>query len=145
MANGHGISRSVKRRFLHLAAIAFALGAKSALADGSRSERFDDGECAARTPRAAAAAAAPAQALCQYVFRLGAPAVRSHPAARAHLRVLDAGGRSALQLALHGPAMVGPLAAGAYTVLVKIDGLTQVQPVHIGPGVGPWLHVREPA
>lgn len=145
MANGHGISRSVKRRFLHLAAIAFALGAESALADGSGSEAFDDGECAVEALRAAAGVAAPVQAICQYVFRLGAPAALPHPAVRAQVRVLDAGGAAVLQLPLHGPAMVGPLPAGPCTVLVKIDGLTEVQQLRIGAGVGPWLHFREPA
>ena len=41
--------------------------------------------------------------------------------------------------------MVGPLPHGAYTVLVKVDGLTEVHRLRIGPDTLPWLQFSEPA
>lgn len=145
MANEHEISRRVKRHFLQLAAVAFALGAEGALADAANADIFDEHERAAQVQRDEGGAAAPLRAAFQHVFWLGTPVPLPNPGTRAHVRVLDAQGRTALQLPLHGAGMVGPLPAGAYTVLVKTDGMTRVQQLRIGAGVGPWLHFSEPA
>lgn len=147
MANGQGISRRVRRRFLQLAAIAFALGAEGALAEPANTEALDDGErmMESMDDEAGSAAAVPAPASYRHVFDLGTPALPPHADIRARVRVLDAQGRSVLQQAVHGASVLGPLNAGAYTVLVSIDGLTQVQQVRIGAGVAPWLHFRDSA
>jgi hypothetical protein len=54
--------------------------------------------------------------------------------------VLDATGRKLTQLALHGASMVGPFEHGAYTVLLRTDGLTEIHRIRIGPDTLPYLH-----
>ena len=138
------ISRRVLRQFLSLAAATFALGANAAIAPGdgddaqpanggrdeySRSdETGDDGRHGAY----------------RHTFALAPPAARvPQRDARAHVRVLDAGGRRVAQLALHGASMVGPFDHGAYTVLLRIDGLTEIHRIRIGVDTLPYLHFTE--
>lgn len=146
--NGQGIPPRVRRRFLQLAAIAFALGAESALADPSAIDSLDEaGRAAATLYEASEASAGDASSRLpyQHVLLLGSPTPLPNLPARAQLQVIDELGDTVLKLPVHGASMVGPLAAGAYTVLVKTDGPSQVQRLRIGAGAASWLHLSEPA
>ncbi len=143
--NGQGIPPRVRRRFLQLAAIAFALGAESALADPSAIDSLDEAGRAAATLYEASAGDASSRLPYQHVLLLGSPTPLPNLPARAQLQVIDELGRTVLKLPVHGASMVGPLAAGAYTVLVKTDGPSQVQRLRIGGGAASWLHLSEPA
>lgn len=145
MQNEQRIPRRVVRRFLQLAAVAFAIGGAdvppAAAASGDwpepsslRGESCDDevDETRAVGPY-------------RHAFGLGAASAAQQPDARARIRVIDSDGRNHVQLALHGAGMIGPLAHGAYTVLVKVDGQTEVHRVRIGPDTLPWLEFSEPA
>lgn len=146
MRGRHRIPPRTIKRFLQLAAATFAigLGATPARADGenwqaSTGGREDDmraDDTADVMPRGY-----------QHLFALPASAAaRLHERrALADVRVLDATGRKALQLALHGESMVGPLAHGSYTVLLRTNGLTEVQRIRIGPDTLPYLHFTETA
>jgi hypothetical protein len=140
-------SRRVLRRFLHLAAIAFALAGEASTADaadadpsafaveprdGSRRSEDGDDEGGAEPYRH------------EFPLRPFAAAVPGGGAG-AHVRVLDAGGRKFVQLKLDGAAMVGPFRPGAYTVLVKAQGLTEVHRVRIGAGTLPYLQFADSA
>ena len=46
-------------------------------------------------------------------------------------------------LALHGAGMVGPFGHGAYTVLVKAGGSTEIHRIRIGPDTMPYLHFTD--
>ncbi|NMG75228.1 hypothetical protein [Aromatoleum diolicum] len=144
MKNRQRISRRVLRHFLQLAAASFAIGANvaPASADG-RESRPPAGqfETSSRTDESGEDAGRSAY---QHAFPLPASAAPlPHPAARARIRVLDASGRNLVQLTLHGPGMVGPFTHGAYTVLIKADGLTEVHRIRIGPDTLPYLHFTE--
>jgi len=131
-------SRKVLRRFLHLAAIAFALGGEPPTADAADSD-----------PSALAAEPSDEDSAGEsyrHEFPLR-PSAAGVPGcgARAHVRVLDASGRKFVQLKLDGAAMVGPFRPGAYTVLVKAQGLTEVHRVRIGAGTLPYLQFADSA
>lgn len=82
----------------------------------------------------------------QHEFALpGSPALTIHGGIRAHIRILDAEGRHHTQLAVHGAGAMGPFAHGAYTVLIKAGGVTEIHPIRIGPDTRPWLIFTEPA
>lgn len=144
MRGRHRIPPRTIKRFLQLAAATFAigLGATPALADAEgwqsqRGSREDDkraDDASDDTPRG-------------YQHRFALPAastVMQHDRqGLADLRVLDAAGRKALQLSLHGESMVGPLGHGSYTVLLRTNGLTEVQRIRIGPDTLPYLHFTE--
>jgi hypothetical protein len=132
----HRISQRVLRRFLQLAAATFAIGAGAAPASADGGEaRLSSGQLEDR-----------AAASYQHSFLLpSVPAALMPHQARAHVRVLDASGRKLTQLALHGASSVGPLADGAYTVLIKADGLTEVHRIRVGPDTLPFLRFDETA
>lgn len=138
------ISRRILRRFLSLAATTFAMGASPAMAS-SDSEALQPGsddrdEYSRSGDREDDRAHAPYQ----HTFALPAPAARiPHRDTRAHLRVLDERGRKVAQLHLHGASMVGPFAPGAFTVLVKANGLTELHRIRIGVDTLPYLHFTE--
>jgi hypothetical protein len=143
MKNRHRISRRVLRQFLHLAAVSFAIGANVTPAsadsdDPAPAEQFEEGtrgdDAGERTLRRGY----------QHSFVLPARGSRrTDEQIRARIRVLDAGGRDRLLLALDGPSMVGPFGDGAYTILIKLDGLTERHQVRIGPGTLPYLYFTE--
>lgn len=140
MKGKRGISARTIKRFLQLAAATFAVGfsAGPALADSDRGEP-------ARTSRAdggPATHAADEAAVFQHRFALPAPTALASSGHRglADLRVIDAGGRKVMQIALDGDSMVGPLPNGSYTVLLRARGLTDVQRIRIAPGMVPYLH-----
>ncbi len=136
MKKGQRISQRVLRHFLQLAAATFALGAGAAPASAEDGEpRLPSGQLEDSAREAY-----------QHGFALPpAPSALMPLAARAHVRVLDASGRKLTQLELHGASSVGPLAAGAYTVLVKADGLTEVHRIRVGPDTQAYLHFGEMA
>lgn len=136
MKNGQRISRRVLRHFLQLAAATFALGAGAAPASAEDGEarlasgQFEDSACKSY----------------QHSFALPpAPSALMPLAPRAHVRVLDARGRKLTQVALHGASSVGPFDEGAYTVLLKADGLTEVHRIRVGPDTQAYLHFGEMA
>ncbi|ATE59744.1 hypothetical protein [Thauera sinica] len=144
MKGRHRISRRAIKRFLQLAATAFAIGVGTtpALADDSaRQPATDSRDDDAHTDDAAAEA----RHGYRHRFALAGMAAGAHApgGALAHLRVLDAGGRKVVHLALHGDSMVGPLAHGSYTVLLRANGLTEVHRIRIGSDTLPYLHFTE--
>jgi hypothetical protein len=144
MTNRQRISRRVVRRFLQLAAVAFAIGADvppaaAAGGAGSRGTPARRGEPAGDPGLTETAAAQPYR----HAFSLGA-ASAGRVQARARVRIVDGGGRTHARLALHGAGMVGPLPHGAYTVVLEVDGLTEVHRLRIGPDTLPWLQFSEP-
>lgn len=144
MKNKQRISRRVLRHFLQLAAASFAIGTNVAPANAdNRESRPPAGQFEGRT-RSDELDEDARRATYQHTFAL--PASVSglpHQDARARIRVLDVSGRNLAQLTLHGPGMVGPFAHGAYTVLIKVDGLTEVHRLRIGPDTLPYLHFTE--
>lgn len=137
MKKNQRISQRVLRHFLQLAAATFAIGAGAAPASAADAgeSRLASGQL---EDRAAAAY--------RHTFALpSVPAALMPHQARAHVRVLDASGRKLTQLALHGASSVGPLADGAYTVLIKADGLTEVHRIRVGPDTLPYLQFDETA
>jgi hypothetical protein len=142
---GKRISRRVLRHFLQLAAASFALGASVAPASTDNDESRTPAEQVEDSAPADVAGVAVRRGAWQHTFALPAPAAAG-PAAhgvRAHVRVLDATGRNRAQLALHGAGTVGPFADGAYTVLLKSGGLTEVHRIRIGSGTEPYLQFTE--
>jgi hypothetical protein len=143
MTNRQRISREVVRRFLQLAAVAFAIGADvpptAAGGAGNRGTPARRGGPAADPGLTETAAAQPYR----HAFRLGA-ASAAQAQARARVRIVDRGGHTHARLALHGAGMVGPLPHGAYTVVLEVDGLTEVHRLRIGPDTLPWLQFSEP-
>lgn len=139
MKGRNRISRRVMRRFLQLAAATFAVSAGGVLAsyDDMRpaSENHGEGTNVDESGEDARHSAY------QHTFSLADPRTAiPHRGARAQLRVLDATGRKLTQLALHGASMVGPFEHGAYTVLLRTDGLTEIHRIRIGPDTLPYLH-----
>ncbi len=144
MRNRHRISRRVLRHFLQLAAATFAIGANvapaSAGSDNARlaADRQEDNKYAHNVAAGGQSDAYPLS------FALPAPSVA--PIAgqtRADVRVLDRDGRKLVQIALDGDSMIGPFDHGAYTVLIKANGLTEVHRVRIGTDTLPYLHFTE--
>lgn len=144
MKNRKRISRRVLRHFLHLAAATFALGANmspaSAASDeATRGNEYGDDNRYTHGAQSAQGAAYPLS------FELpgtDAPALTGRT--RAQVRVLDDGGRKLMQMAVDGPSMIGPLGHGAYTLLIKANGLTEVHRLRIGNDTLPYLHFTEP-
>lgn len=133
-------SPRVLRHFLQLAAVTFAINANAlppGRLDGSPARAGEQAEAGMAAPDAADSARA-APYLHSFTLPAAAPGTLDH-AERASVRVLDANGRKEVQLALHGPGMVGPLADGAYTVLLKVAGLTEVHRLRIGPDTQAYL------
>lgn len=137
MPSKHRIEPRHIKRFLQLAATALAvtLGPTSAFAEGGlvdggrEADFYSEGWVENESH--------------PYRHRFVLPATRgtSVPGrGLADLRVLDAEGRKVVQLALDGDSMIGPLARGCYTVLLRANGLTEVQRIRIGPGTMPYLH-----
>lgn len=144
---GKRISRRVLRHFLQLAAASFALGASVAPASADNDESRTPAEQVEDSAPADVAGVGVRRDAWQHTFALPAlPALAAGPAAhgvRAHVRVLDAAGRNRAQLALHGAGTVGPFADGAYTVLLKSGGLTEVHRIRIGSDTEPYLQFTE--
>lgn len=140
MKGKRGISARTIKRFLQLAATTFAVGftAAPALADSDRGEPTRT----SREDSGSATLAADEAALFQHRFALPAPTALASSGHRglADLRVIDASGRKVMQIALDGDSMVGPLANGSYTVLLRARGLTDVQRIRIAPGMVSYLH-----
>lgn len=145
MKRKHRISRRVMQHFLQLAAITFAINA-NAMPPG-RMDRNDTllGTEQPESQSAATGATGRTQAPAYlHTFNLpdSAPGTLDH-AERASLRILDASGRKLVQLALNGASMIGPLDHGAYTVLLKVAGLTEVHRLRIGPDTLPYLNFSD--
>ena len=141
---GKRISRRVLRHFLQLAAASFALGATVAPASADNDESRTPAEQVQDSTPADVAGVAVRRGAWLHTFAL--PGLAAGPAAhgvRAHVRVLDAAGRNRAQLALHGAGTVGPFADGAYTVLLKSGGLTEVHRIRIGSDTEPYLQFTE--
>ncbi len=140
-------SRRVLRRFLRLAAVAFALGGEIASAsagDGDVPMRIADRR--EEGLRSEEVGDDPPGSAYRHVFALRSLELRAPTGGpRAQLRVLDARGRYVAQLALHGPAMVGPFGDGAYTVLIVSEGVTEVHRVRVGSDTLPYLQFTEVA
>jgi len=139
-------SRRVLRRFLQLAAASFAIGANVAPARADNDESRLPAKQVEGSARADLPAAAVRPGAWQHTFAL--PALAAGPAQQdvlAHIRVLDAAGRNRAQLVVHGDSTVGPFADGAYTVLIKTGGLTEVHRVRIGSDTQPYLQFAEAA
>lgn len=151
MRNNRQIPPRVTRRFLQLAAVAFALGAEAAppamieaaVAARPAATEAEDEQIKTQADEDDSAMAA---ASYRHVFELR-PASAALPGAldRAQVRVIDDAGRNRIQLRIQGAGMVGPLAPGAYTVLVKAAGLTEVHRVQVASKEQGWLHFTEPA
>jgi hypothetical protein len=141
---GNPNSRRVLRRFLQLAATSFAIGANVAPARADQDEARMSAEQVEDETRAEFAATDVRHGAWQHTFALPARAVGpAQQDLRAHIRVLDASGRNRAQLVLHGAGTVGPFADGAYTVLIKTGGLTEVHRVRIGSDTQPYLQFTE--
>ncbi len=137
-------SRRVLRNFLHLAATLFAINANAATAGSDEdtprppTERMED---SARTDDLHGDTG---HAAYRHTFVLAAPALDvTGQGVRARVRVIDEGGRNRALLALHGASMVGPFGHGAYTVLVKAGGSTEIHRIRIGPDTMPYLHFTD--
>ena len=104
----HGTPYGVVRRFLQLAAVAFAIGADVPPAAAGCTTSPDTparrGEPGADPGMDDMAAGQPYR----HAFSIGA-ASAAHSQARARVRIVDGGGRTHAHLALHGAGMVGPL------------------------------------
>lgn len=142
MKNPQRISRRVLRHFLHLAAASFAIGTNMAQADAAD----DETEPAATHAGPSRPATRPGTPAAHEHYRHIIPIPVTHEALPAigpvaRLRALDVTGRPQLLLALDGPASVGPLPPGAYTVLLKAGGMTEIHRVRIGPDTAPWLDI----
>lgn len=153
MDKNRRIQPRVTRRFLQLAAVAFALGAEAAppamteAAVATRPARAAEaGGDVARTKAEDEGEGAAMAATYRHVFELHA-AGASLPQApdRAQVRVIDHAGRNRIHLAVQGASMIGPLPPGAYTVLVKSAGLTEVHRVQVASVEQGWLHFTEAA
>ncbi|MGE0013102.1 MAG: hypothetical protein AB7S62_12825 [Azoarcus sp.] len=146
MRNRHRISRRVLRHFLQLAAATFAIGANVAPASAGNDEASlaaDQQEENKYTHSVAAEAHPEAYPLS---FALPAPSLSPIAGkARADVRVLDRDGHKLVQMALDGASMIGPFDHGAYTVLIKANGLTEVHRLRIGTDTLPYLHFIETA
>ena len=137
-------SRRVLRNFLHLAATLFAINANAAPAAGDEDSARTPTEQTDDSARADDLRAAPGQATYRHTFTLATPALDvTGQGVRARVRVIDEQGRNRALLALHGAGMVGPFAHGAYTVLVKAGGATEVHRIRIGPDTMPYLHFAD--
>lgn len=144
MKNPHRISRRVLRHFLHLAAASFAIGSNMAQADAADDETDPPAAHTATSPHATQPRAPEIEA----PYRHALPLPLTHAGAPTHaplvrMRALDATGRPQLQVALDGPASIGPLPPGAYTVLLKAGGMTEIHRVRIGPDTARWLGVGD--
>lgn len=140
MKGRHRISPRAIKRFLQLAAasLAIGLGTGPALADadgGRPAVHAGDDE----NPEQTRETMSP-----PYLHRFALPdaaAIGDAQLARpVRLRILDAGGRDLIRLALDGDSMIGPLPHGSYTVLLSRNGLTEVQRIRLGPDTRPFLH-----
>ena len=139
------ISRRVLRHFLNLAAASFALGNV-----GPASANDDDTPPPAHQMEGETRAEARGEnnRRGNYLHTFGLPqahAVLATHTPRARVRVLDANGRLLTQQALDGAATLGPFADGAYAVLIKANGLTELHRVRIGPDTQAYLRFSEPA
>ncbi|BAL25729.1 hypothetical protein [Azoarcus sp. KH32C] len=140
----HRISRRVLQHFLHLAAASFALGNL-----GPANADDDDAQPPARQFDEASRTGARSEGVRRsaYLHSFALPAthavVVTGPLAR--VRVLDTTGRPVTQVALDGASAIGPFADGAYTVLIKANGLTEMHRIRIGPDTRPYLQFSEPA
>ncbi|WP_159098190.1 hypothetical protein [Parazoarcus communis] len=144
MKNRQRISRRVLRHFLQLAAATFAIGANVAPASAGNDEASraaDQQEENKYTHGVAAEGHSDAYPLS---FALPAPSLAPIAGqARADVRVLDGDGRKLVQLALDGASMIGPFDHGAYTVLIKANGMTEVHRLRIGTDTLPYLYFTE--
>ncbi|HEY9192989.1 MAG TPA: hypothetical protein VIO81_08935 [Methyloversatilis sp.] len=137
-------SRRVLRNFLHLAATLFAINANAAPATGDEDSARTPTEQTNDSARADDMRTTSGQAAYRHTFALAAPALDvTGQGVRARVRVIDERGRDQALLALHGASMVGPFAHGAYTVLVKAGGATEVHRIRIGPDTMPYLHFTD--
>lgn len=57
-------------------------------------------------------------------------AEQTHDSAMADIKLLDAHGRPVLRLRAHGPVTLLPQPPGRYTLLVRRNGLTEIQPLN---------------
>lgn len=117
--------RHVLHSFLHLAAAALALGGDipAALADSQFQEQDERPEERREQDY-------------QHRFTLKG---------EARIRLLDGSDAEQLDLKLHGTSMVGPLAHGAYTLLISRAGLTDSYRLRIGPDTLPYLYFSTPS
>lgn len=138
------ISRRIVRRFLGLAAATFAIGTNTAIASGDRDDLQPGRTDRDEWTRSEDSSDEAERGSYQHTFALPtSTASMPHGDARAHLRVLDEHGHKLVQLPLHGASMVGPFAPGAFTVLVRAGGLTDVHRIRIGLDTLPYLHFTE--
>ncbi|HJV27198.1 MAG TPA: hypothetical protein VJ673_16040 [Aromatoleum sp.] len=144
MKNNYRSSQRVLRHFLHLAAASFALGNL-----GPANADDDDAQPPARQFDEASRTGARSEGLDRsiYLHSFALPAARTSVLAGplARVRVLDTTGRPITQVALDGASTIGPFAHGAYTVLLKANGLTEMHRVRIGPDTRPYLQFSESA
>lgn len=145
MKNRQRISRRVLRHFLQLAAATFAIGANVSPASAAEEnlhgkDQQDDNKYAHNAPARADQAAYPLS------FALpGSGTAAIATPVRSDIRVLDRHGRKLVQMTLDGPSMVGPFDHGAYTLLIKTQGMTEVHRLRIGTDTLPYLHFTETA
>ncbi|PKO52676.1 MAG: hypothetical protein CVU28_10075 [Betaproteobacteria bacterium HGW-Betaproteobacteria-21] len=147
MKRKHRISRRVMQHFLQLAAITFAINA-NAMPPG-RVDRDDALQGTEQTERQATPSDATGRTQAPaylHTFTLPdpAPGTLGH-AERASLRILDTSGRKLVQVTLNGASMIGPLDHGAYTVLLRVAGLTEVHRLRIGPDTLAYLSFSDAA
>jgi hypothetical protein len=120
--------RKVVHRFMHAAAIAFAVGAHGANAGGDSATTGSNGDRKheRRISRKSAEA--------DYALYLGPErgALGDAAAGPMQVRVLDRLGRCALAATVSGECRLGPLAAGEYIVLVRRAGRTDAHRVTLG-------------
>ena len=139
------ISRRVMRHFLQLAAASFAIGVNAGPASAGKddvqgAEQQDDSKYTQQH--------APQPGLAAYPLSFALPAPADGglvEASKAAIRVLDSEGRKLVQMEVHGASMVGPFDHGAYTLLIKANGLTEVHRLRIGTDTLPYLHFTETA
>lgn len=138
------ISRRVMRHFLQLAAASFAIGVNAAPASAGADDaqigdlKEDSRYTQQQTPQTG-------QDAYPLTFTLPPSEGPLAEDSGVAIRVLDSDGRKLVQMHINGASMVGPLDHGAYTLLIKAAGLTEVHRLRIGTDTLPYLHFTEAA